>query len=203
MNRTSNINRNVVSNAKGTTMSSHLRPSRSLLATVFAALAASSGACMLSVEAEVPDVEITQHDVGFEGIPSAAQLGEISTGMSFTQDLPALDLPKEIDSSVKAMKVELHVKTGITNFDFLRALRITMAPKDGSSEPVELINYEKVAGSVVGATLEITSKNPVNILDQWKTDSAVFNVQLAGTLPAEAWTIDISVHFAGKVSYKY
>ncbi len=194
---------NRTSKTKGITMSTHRTLSRSLLATMFAALVTTSGACMLSVEAEVPDVEITQHDVGFEGIPGAAQLGEISTGMSFTQERPALDLPKEIDSSVKAMKVELRAKTGITNFDFLRSLRITMAPKDGTSEPVELVNYEKAAGSVVGATLEIASKNPVNILEQWKADSAVFNVQLAGALPAQAWTIDISVHFAGKISYKY
>ena len=179
------------------------RVCRPLLVAVLLTLATSSGACMLSVEAEIPDVEVTQHDVAFQGLPGASQLGEVSTGMSFTQDRPDLPLPKEIDSTVKAMKIELRAKTGITNFDFLRSLRITMAPKDGTSEPVELINYEKPAGSVVGATLSIPAKNPVNILDQWKAESAVFNVQLSGTLPEQAWTIDISAHFAGKISYKY
>ena len=27
---------------------------------------------MLSVEAEVPDVEVTQHDIAFAGVPNAA-----------------------------------------------------------------------------------------------------------------------------------
>jgi hypothetical protein len=177
---------------------------RSLMGTLLAvAMGFGAGGCMLSVEAEVPDVEVTQHDIAFEGVPGGATLGDISTGKSFTQERPALDLPKEIDSSVQAVKIELRAKTGIHDFAFLRALRITMAPKDGTSEPIELINYEKADGAVVGATLTIPSKNPVNILDQWKATSAVFTVTVAGTLPEQAWTMDMAVHFAGKVSYKY
>lgn len=174
-----------------------------LLAPLFTfALASGFGGCMLSVEAEVPDVEVTQHDVAFPGIPNAAQLGDLSTGMSFTQERPALDLPKGIDSSVQAVSIELVAKTGITNFDFLKALRITMVPK-GGSEPIELINYEKANGAAVGKKLTIASKNPVNILEQWKADSATFTVEVAGTLPETNWTIDMSVHFAGKASFKY
>ncbi len=178
--------------------------SRPLLGVLLAAsLGLGSGACMLSVEADVPDVEVTQHDVAFQGIPGASLIGDVSTGMTFTQDRPALNLPKEIDSTVQAVKVELRAKSGIQDFGFLRALRITMAPKGADGEPVELINYEKAAGAVVGATLTIPSRNPVNILDQWKAESAIFNVQVEGTLPEQAWTIDIVAHFAGKVSYKY
>jgi hypothetical protein len=176
---------------------------KTLLAPLFAlALASGFGGCMLSVEAEVPDVEVTQHDVAFPGIPNASQLGDLSTGMSFTQERPALDLPKGIDSSVQAVSIELTAKTGISDFDFLKALRITMVPK-GGSEPIELINYEKATGAVVGKKLTIASKNPVNILEQWKADSATFTVDVAGTLPEVNWTIDMSVHFAGKASYKY
>jgi hypothetical protein len=174
-----------------------------VLAPLFTlALASGFGGCMLSVEADVPDVEVTQHDIAFPGIPGAAQLGDLSTGKSFTQERPALDLPGGIDSSVKAVSIELTAKTGITNFDFLKALHITMIPK-GGSEPIELINYEKAPQAVVGKVLSISAKNPVNILEQWKADSATFTVDVAGTLPEANWTIDMSVHFAGKASYKY
>ena len=166
------------------------------------ALATGFGGCMLSVEAEVPDVEVTQHDIAFPGVPGASQLGDLSTGKSFTQERPALDLPSGIDSSVQAVSIELTAKTGIASFDFLKALRISMVPMGGSA-PIELINYEKAAGSTVGKTLTIASKNPVNILEQWKAASATFTVDVAGTLPEQAWTIDMSVHFAGKASYKY
>ncbi len=32
---------------------------------------------------------------------------------------------------------------------------------------------------------------------------AEFAVEVAGMLPEQAWTIDASIHFAGKASYKY
>lgn len=174
-----------------------------VLAPILAlAIAGGFGGCMLSVEADVPDVEVKQHDVAFPGVPGGTQLGDLSTGMSFTQERPALDLPAGIDSSVQAVSIELTAKTGITNFDFLKALRITMIPK-GGTVPIELIDYEKAPNTVVGPTLTIASKNPVNILEQWKADSATFTVDVMGTLPEANWTVDLSVHFAGKASYKF
>jgi hypothetical protein len=178
-------------------------PSRRLLGTLLmSALASLLGACTVSVEADVPDVEVVQHDVEFAGVPFAATLGEVSTEMSFTRARPDLHLPAGFDPSVKAMKIDLVAKTGVSDFSFIRSLRITMAPMDGSTA-VELINYEKADGAVVGSTLTIPSVNPVNILDQWKADSAVFTVQIAGSLPEVGWTIDLHAHFNGQVSYKY
>jgi hypothetical protein len=176
---------------------------RSLIGTLAILLATAMGGCMLSVESELSDIEVTQHDIAFEGVPNAALLGDVSTALSFTQERPDLDFTNGLDSSAQAVKVELIAKTGIQNFDFLRALRITMTPKVSTDEPIEIINYEKADGAVVGATLTIPSKNPLNILEQWNADGAVFNVQVAGNLPEQAWSIDMSAHFSGKISYKY
>jgi hypothetical protein len=44
--------------------------------------------------------------------------------------------------------------------------------------------------------------NPVNAFEQLKTDSAVFTVDVAGQLPESDWTADVTVRFAGKVSYQ-
>lgn len=177
---------------------------RALLGVLLAAaVSLGSGACTLSAEADVPDVEVTQHDIAFAGIPQASLLGPVSTGMSFTQERPKLDLPSALDSTVQAVKIELRAKSGIKNFDFLRALRITMAPKGYEADPIELIYYDKADGAVVGNTLTIASRNPVNILDQWKAESAIFSLQVAGMLPEEDWSIDMVMHFSGKISYKY
>lgn len=176
---------------------------RSGLALLLAiTLGNASAGCMLSAEADVPDVEVTQHDIGFEGVPFSAAVGDVATHMSFAQKRP-IDLPAALDSSVQAVKVELRAKKGIENFDFLRILRISMRQADNKGDAIELIDYVKTAGSKVGATLTIPSKNPINILEQWKADSAIFDVEVAGTLPEKAWTIDLSVHFSGKLSYKY
>jgi len=180
-----------------------LRPSRRswLTSLLAAALAAAAGGCSVSVEAEVPDLAVTQHDIGVTGIPMAGRLGDVSTHFAFTQKLPAIDLPDSVESNVESAKIELTAKHGIEDFAFLKALRVTITP-NGSPAPIELLEYEKKDGAVVGKSLLVDTLNAVDILKQWK-DTAVFDVQVAGALPASEWAMDLTVHFNGKFSYKY
>lgn len=176
---------------------------RNGLVTMLAAAlaAAASGGCALSVEADVPDVEVTQHDISIAGIPMAGRLGDVSTHLTFTQSLPSLGLPKGLASNVDAAKIDFVAKKGIKDFSFIKALRVTVTP-NGSPSPIELLNYEKTDGAVVGSTLSVDSLAAVDVLEQW-TDKAVFDIQVAGTLPENAWAVDLTIHFNGKVSYKY
>ena len=169
-------------------------------AIALASLAA--GGCMLQVEADVPEVEITQHDVAFHAIaPANVDVGDVALTQTFTQQHQKLDLPAGLTTQVKAMGVTLTAKSGIENFDFLKNMRLTMS--DGVHPPVELINYERVDGAPSTNVLTIESANPVDTLEQWKTDSANFALDVAGAMPTNDWTIDVSVRFAGKIVYKY
>src|SRR2546423_9870581 len=86
---------------------------RSWLPTMLAAaLAAASAGCALSVEADVPDVEVTQHDISIAGIPMAGRLGDVSTHLTFTQSLPNLGLPKGLASNVDSAKIDFVAKKG-------------------------------------------------------------------------------------------
>jgi hypothetical protein len=157
--------------------------------------------CMLQVEADVPDVEITQHDVVFAGGPAAAGLGDVSVTKSFSQQHQRLELPAGLTTEVRAMGVTLTAKSGIDNFDFLKNMRVTMS--DGVHDPVELVDYQRVDGAPSTNVLTVESANPVNTLDEWKTDSATFTVEVAGGLPLGDWSMDVAVRFAGKIVYKY
>jgi hypothetical protein len=175
---------------------------RTWLTTLLAvALAAASGGCGLSVEADVADVEVTQHDISIAGIPRAAGLGDVSTHLTFTQSLPNLGLPKGLASNVDSAKIDLVAKKGIKDLSFIKALRVTVTP-NGSPSPIELLNYEKADGAVVGSTMSVDSLAAIDVLKQW-TDKAVFDIQVAGALPEEVWAVDLTIHFNGKVSYKY
>lgn len=174
---------------------------KSMLVGAFALLSLSAGGCMMQVEATVPEVEITQHDLVFEGVPQAALLGDVALSKSFSQKHQRLELPDGLDTEVKALGVTLTAKGGIENFDFIKALRVTMS--DDTHEPVELIDYARVDGAPSTNVLTMESKNPVNTLDQWKTDSATFTIDIAGALPPQDWKVDLSVRFAGKITYKY
>lgn len=174
-----------------------------LAALSLVAAAAPSG-CALSVEVEAPDVEVTREDVAFEGVPSVPGYEEVSVLYSFDQENPGFDLPKEIDSSLEAAMVELRVKSGVENLDFLKTLTVTMRDKAGKKSPVVLFDYQRDGATPVGKTVKATAKNPANILQRWRDkETPVFDVLLSGRLPNVAWKMDIAIHFAGNASYKY
>jgi hypothetical protein len=178
------------------------RRTTSILLGAVALASLAAGGCTLQVEADVPEVEITQHDVMFQGVaPSTAGAGDVALARSFSQQHQRLELPANLKTEMKAMGVTLTAKSGIENFDFLKNMRVTMS--DGVHAPVELIDYQRADGAPSTNVLTIESANPVNTLDQWKTDAANFTLEVAGPLPAVDWSLDVSVRFAGKLVYKY
>jgi hypothetical protein len=174
----------------------------SLLFGATLALSLAGGGCMLQVEADVPEVEVTQHGLAFPGVPTVVSGGQkVALNKSFSQKHQRLDLPAGLTTEVKALGITLTAQTGIDNFDFLHNLIVTMS--DGEHDPVTLIEYERVDGAPSTSVLTMEAKNPVNTLDQWKTDSATFTIQVAGEMPPADWTMDVSMRFSGKLKYKY
>ena len=164
-------------------------------------LGGAAAGCGISVEADLPQVEVTQRDLAFDGVPVTGLIGDVSMTRSFSQEHKTLEAPKGLDSEVKALSVTLTAKTGIQDFGFIHNLRITMS--DDVHDPIELLAYQQDPHAKPGNVLSMASANPVDTLDQWKTNSATFTVEVAGALPANDWTVDLSIDFAGTVKYSY
>jgi hypothetical protein len=168
----------------------------------FVAFATFTGAgCALSVEADVPDVEVAQRDVVFQGVPPVG--GDAAMTKSYSQKHGKIDLPAGLDSQVRTLSVTLTAKSGVTDLSFIHALRVTMAADGGGAAPIELGSYEASPGAAVGPELRLTTLNPVNVLDAWKTESATFTIEVAGALPTTDWTADVTAHFSGVAKYTY
>jgi len=180
------------------------RGSLALVLPLWALAVASAGAtgCMFSVEAEIPDVEVTRKGLAFSGVPIGGALGDVSMTQSFSQEHDALDLPEGLTSEVKALEVSLTAREGISDFSFVHYLRLTMSDDGNSAHAVELINYERDDAAAPSPVLKMIAANPVNALEKWKTKSALFTIDVAGTLPEHDWVADITVRFGGKISYQ-
>ena len=171
-------------------------------ALVTLALTLGAGGCMVSVEAEIPDVEVTQRGLSFAGVPVGSALGDVSMTTSFSQEHDALDLPQGLTSEVKALEVSLTAKEGISDFGFVRYLRLTMSDDSNNTSAIELINYERDSSVPPSNVLKMIAANPVNALEKWKTKSALFTIDVAGALPDHDWVADITVRFGGKINYQ-
>ena len=182
-------------------MKNHSALSAIFFAATVASLATGAAGCALSVEADVPEIEVTKKDIAFDGVPIGAALGDVSMTKSFSQKHTALDLPTGLTTEVHAVGVTLVAKSGITDFSFLRMLRLTMADEKNQSNAVELINYQQQPGDGAGQTLTMASANPANALEEWKSDSAIFTIEVAGTLPTETWSADVVMRFGASIKY--
>ena len=180
--------------------------------------------CGVSVEADIPDIQVTQRGLAFEGVPVAGIDGSVS--VTYTQPHGKLDLPEELDSEVKTLSVAIRAAGGVDDLSFIRHIRITMAPGSCGGAPIELGTYDaptaasnkgngKGCGNGNGKSeatnsstgpgkdITLTTLNPANVLDAWKTESALFTLEIAGTLPTTSWSADVIIHFAGSAKYKY
>jgi hypothetical protein len=174
----------------------------SLFSLYLGALGAATAGCGISVEADVPDVQVTQRGVVFQGVPGASLAGDQSMAKSFTQDHDKIEFPDGLDSEVKTLDVSLRATSGVDDLSFIHYLRITMAPDDGSPG-VELGTFEPAAGAAAGKEIHLTTLNPINVFAAWNTSKAKFTLEVVGVLPEHDWSGDVTAHFSGKLKYSY
>ncbi len=165
-------------------------------------LSAAVAGCGISVEADIPDVQVTQRGVVFPGVAGASLAGDLSMAKSFSQEHGKIEFPDGLDSEVKTLSVSLRATGGVTDLSFIHYLRVTMAADDGS-EAIEIGVYEPAPGAVVADEIKLTTLNPINVFAAWNTDRAKFTLEVVGALPEHDWTGDVTAHFSGKLKYAY
>ena len=170
--------------------------------TIALSSALAAAGCNMGLEADVPDVQVTQHDVVFPGVAGASLAGDLSMSKSFSQEHKKIEFPDGLDSEVRTLSVSLRATGGVADLSFIHYMRITMAPDDGS-EAIELGVYEPAPGAVVGDEISLTTLNPINVFAAWNTDQAKFTLEIVGTLPEHDWKGDVTAHFSGKIKYSY
>ena len=172
----------------------------STLAAALIGIATVAAGCGISVEAELPEVTITQRDLTFQGVPDLG-IGDVSVEQTFAQDHGKVELPEGLDPEVKALSITLRATHGVDDLSFIKLLRMTMS--DGMNAPIELVNYEQTPASTHHKEIKLEALNPANIFDAWNTDKATFTLQVAGTLPSKDWSLDVMIRFSAKAKYEY
>jgi hypothetical protein len=177
--------------------------SPSLLAGL--ALMLASG-CVLSAEGELPDVQVTQHDVSIPAAPSiaAAAAESVPVTVSFSQKPSRAGLNRSAFSQVRVLGVEVSAKSGVPDLSFVTSLRLwatSPEAQDAGEAPVEIGNFDRAEQGAAGAQLTIDNANPPDVTDLWKASELVFTLTARGRMPDVAWTADIGLRFEATLSY--
>jgi hypothetical protein len=169
------------------------------------AMALLLGGCAMSVEGELPEIEVTQHDLSLPGTPRELRTGEVSVAVpSFFQPNERLGLPIDSYQSVKVKALTVVLKKGGGgDLSFLRNLRVTLSGLQGylsGTAPTEVALYQRPATGTVGTSIE-AGKGPVEVVEAWRDPVTVMTVEATGDLPEEAWTVDLVVRLSAVLSY--
>lgn len=176
---------------------------QTVIALLTATLVALTAGCA-QVEAEVPSAEVTQKNLGFQGTGMAGSgwSGEVSATQTFVLSADNLDWIKELNSKVYLTQIDLAATRGVTNLDFIHFARVTMADADGKEMPVELVNYARAPEAPSSVHLSAKTPYPIDISKLWTAKQLVVTVSVAGALPEVGWSVDVTLHLSGKISYK-
>jgi len=172
-----------------------------VVALTFAAAAASCA----KVEADIPQAQVTQKSVNFQGFPGSKQIGEVSVTQSFTLTSADLSWAKELNSEVYATEFELKAVGAVQDLSFIHYAHITMSDgtNGATASAVEIVNYERPANAAPSPVIDAPTSYPINVSHVWAAEKVVITMVLAGVFPEDAWSADVTLHMSGKMSYKF
>ena len=171
-----------------------------LVAMAIGAVAASCA----QVEADVPEAKVTQKGVSFHGAGwgGGGWSGEVSTTQSFTLDSDNLSWVKDLNSKIYLTQIDLTANSGTQDLSFIHYAHVTMSDGDRKAMPVELVDYVRPDHQAPTAVLIAKTAYPVDVSKLWTVKKLVVTVTVAGDLPEKSWSVDVTLHLSGQISYK-
>jgi hypothetical protein len=163
-----------------------------------------AGGCVLSAEGELPDVEVTEHDVAIPAAPANPRGGDVAVTVSFAQKPARAGLNRRSFSEVRVLGVEVSARTGVPDLSFLTSLRLSATSAEAQAAgkpPVELGRYQRTESGAAGAKLVMAHPAPPDVTELWRSAELVFTLEAAGRMPNVAWTADIGLRFEATLTY--
>lgn len=170
---------------------------------IIPALATLAGACTLSIEANMPEVEVTQRGVKMQGVPKASLLGDVSVTSSFTFSSSNTAWAKRMNSEVFLRQVTVTASGGLSNLDFVHSARLTMSDPAISESTTEIVSYDRGENAPSSSVIEVSMPEPIDVTDVWSAEETVIELQMAGRVPEQSWTVDVTLKLAGRITYKF
>jgi hypothetical protein len=145
---------------------------------------------------------VTQSDIEFEGVPRIPGFTDFSMSVTTSFEHPeGFDLPEFLNPELRPLTGSI---TGVDDMDdlsFLEELTLTLASRaEDAPPPSVLASYVRTSAGLVGRVVQMKTDRDSDVVEYWSTKDAFYEVTLSGLLPEEAWAIDVSIAFTGKLS---
>ena len=171
--------------------------------SILSVAATLTSACSLSVEADIPGVEVTQHAVKVPGVPRLRPTEDVSVSCDFSFSRSNSAWAKSMNSSVLVHLITVRQGQALPNLDFVKSARLTMTDPLRSEATTEVVSYDRAPQAPSSSVIDLSPEAPVDITQLWAADTTILTLDVAGPLPVQDWSVDITLKITGKIMYKY
>jgi hypothetical protein len=173
------------------------------ISPIIPTLAALAGACSFSAEADIPEVDVTQHGVTIPGVPRAKGTGDVWVTSSFTFSSSNTAWAKRMNSAIYVSQATVAATAGVPNLDFIKSVHLTMADFADSEATTEIVSYDRCDQAPSSSVIAVSMPTPIDITTLWSADQTVIELAVDGQLPEQDWTVDVALKLTGKITYNY
>lgn len=156
-----------------------------------------------SASADLPEVVVTRSDIEFYGVGVFPGISDVSQSATTTFDHPSdFELPDGLNPELHPLAATLQANDSIDDLSFLEEFSITLASRaPDAPEPVRVAGYVRDdEARDAGRSIELVIEPDLDVLSYWDTNEAYYEVTLAGILPPDDWSIDVTFAFSGRLS---
>jgi hypothetical protein len=165
----------------------------SRVATLACLLPLLAGCPLATISAEIPEACLVYDDVAVDGVPAGAAF----THTLVVDELPLLDGFVAIDAVLTGARVTLRARAGVSDFQFLDGIIVTVSGDDPAETPLDLVACIDGSCAAPGPETTISAALPEDLLDRTRGGGTQITLALSGTLPEQPWRSDIEVCLAG------
>jgi hypothetical protein len=161
-----------------------------------------AGCPLLEAEVELPEVCMTHKDIEVPGVPADVATG-IDEVFAF-DDLSAFDKIKELDADAHFNSATVRATHGVGTLAFIDAASVEIASNNPDSTlPTRMIYACDGDCPAKDNTLVIPVQDQSDALEYIRSGSLSIALKATGSMPTEAWKMDVEVCVAARASYAF
>jgi hypothetical protein len=155
-----------------------------------------------SASADIPEVVVTQTDVGFDGVPRIPGVTDVQTDLETQFDHPSgMELPDFLDPELHPLSAQVLARDGMADLAFIQSLTLTLTSRSPDAPaPKVVASYTRPSTGTIGKTIDLHTDRGTDVLKYWGKEGAFYDLAVSGILPEDHWAVDVSFSFSGHLS---
>jgi hypothetical protein len=174
----------------------------SRVALLLPVLGISSSGCLSSLKVDASDIEVTQHGIRFPAMVLQIPGGTLETSCTFDLDSANIAWVKALDANIHLKTIKVDAVDGVTDFDFMDRLRVTLSSKADLSDALVIFDYSR-SGNQSPTPVLATQHSPfLDVTQLWRSRPVYIGLTAIGLLPTRDWSVDVTFVLDGRIDWQ-